>query len=320
MAARELVVLGSASQVPTRHRNHNGYLLRWDAELILFDPGEGTQRQMTFAGVPVSAITRICITHFHGDHCLGLPGVLQRMSLDGVARPIAVAFPAAGAAYFQRLRHASAFEDRLDVEPMPVEAPSDGTPVVVWTAPDGSASLRAAALHHSEPTVGWRLEEAPGRTIVPERLDRAGVTGPDIGRLQREGMISSGNRRISLAEVSVERPAQRAAVVMDTGLCAGARTLAEGTDLLLCEATFTRSEADLARRAGHLTAGQAGELASEAGVRRLVLSHFSQRYPEVEPLMAEARAAFDGDLVMAEDLLRVPVPPRRSWRDRGDRV
>jgi ribonuclease Z len=81
---RELVVLGTASQAPTRSRNHNGYLLRWDGEGLLFDPGEGTQRQMIFAGVTASQITRICITHFHRDHCLGLPGVLQRMSLDRV--------------------------------------------------------------------------------------------------------------------------------------------------------------------------------------------------------------------------------------------
>ena len=79
MSQRELVVLGTASQAPTRSRNHNGYFLRWDSDGLLFDPGEGTQRQMLFAGVTASQVTRICITHFHGDHCLGLPGVLQRM-------------------------------------------------------------------------------------------------------------------------------------------------------------------------------------------------------------------------------------------------
>src|ERR1700754_1579323 len=75
MSNRELVVLGTASQAPTRRRNHNGYFLRWDSEGLLFDPGEGTQRQMLFAGVTASQVTRICVTHFHGDHCLGLPGV-----------------------------------------------------------------------------------------------------------------------------------------------------------------------------------------------------------------------------------------------------
>src|SRR3954454_8425060 len=120
MAARELVVLGTASQAPTRYRNHNGYFLRWGTGGLLFDPGEGTQRQLTFAGVPTSAITHICITHFHGDHCLGLAGVVQRISLDRVAHEVAVHYPASGQVYFDRLRHASVFEDLARIAPQPI--------------------------------------------------------------------------------------------------------------------------------------------------------------------------------------------------------
>ena len=94
MSSRELVVLGTASQAPTRTRNHNGYLLRWDQEGLLFDPGEGTQRQMLLAGVTASQVTCICVTHFHGDHCLGLPGVLARMALDRVPHVTDLCFPA----------------------------------------------------------------------------------------------------------------------------------------------------------------------------------------------------------------------------------
>lgn len=96
MSVRELVVLGTASQVPTRYRNHNGYLLRWDGAGLLFDPGEGTQRQMLLAGVSATDVTRICVTHFHGDHCLDLPGVIQRLSLDGVPHPVDAHYPATG--------------------------------------------------------------------------------------------------------------------------------------------------------------------------------------------------------------------------------
>ena len=121
MSNRELVVLGTASQAPTRSRNHNGYFLRWDAEGLLFDPGEGTQRQMLFAGVTASQVTRICITHFHGDHCLGLPGVLQRMSLDRVPHVVEVCYPAESREVFGRLRQASLFRDRLQLRERPVE-------------------------------------------------------------------------------------------------------------------------------------------------------------------------------------------------------
>src|ERR1700729_4424278 len=132
MSGRELVILGTASQAPTRTPNHNGYLLRWDGEGLLFDPGEGTQRQMLLAGVRASEISRICVTHFHGDHCLGLPGVLQRLSLDGVPHPVSVLFPASGTEYFDRLRHASVFHDRIDVRPVPVDhdGPARSDPMV----------------------------------------------------------------------------------------------------------------------------------------------------------------------------------------------
>ena len=123
MSSRALVALGTASQVPTRHRNHNGYFIRWDEVGILVDPGEGTQRQMILAGVRASRIHHICITHFHGDHCLGLAGVIQRISLDGVAHEVHVHYPASGEAYFQRLRRAGIFQDRSRLVPCPFDAP-----------------------------------------------------------------------------------------------------------------------------------------------------------------------------------------------------
>ncbi|MDP9417969.1 MAG: MBL fold metallo-hydrolase, partial [Actinomycetota bacterium] len=122
MSVRELVVLGTASQVPTRSRNHNGYLLRWDDEAILFDPGEGTQRQFTLAGVAVASLTRICVTHAHGDHCLGLPGVIQRLGADSVTRPVHLYFPADAAPHVDAIRRVSAYSSVADVRDCPVAA------------------------------------------------------------------------------------------------------------------------------------------------------------------------------------------------------
>jgi ribonuclease Z len=310
VAAREVVVLGSASQVPTRARNHNGYFLRWDDVGILFDPGEGTQRQMTFAGVPASAVTRICISHFHGDHCLGLPGVVQRMSLDGVPGPRHLAFPASGAPYVDRLRRASIFDDRVDLRLQPVEVDPAAT-TLVTVAATADWTLLAAPLRHPVDTLGWRVEERPARTMLPARLTRAGVRGPDVSRLLLEGAITVGGRRVTLDETSVERPGQVVAVVMDTAWCDGALALAQGADLLVCEATFASAEARLAAAYGHLTAAEAGRLAARAGVRRLLLTHFSQRYRDVAGLVEEAASAFSGDVVAAADLTTVEVPRRR---------
>jgi len=294
---RELIVLGTASQVPTRQRSHNAYLLRFDEYGVLFDPGEGAQRQMLLAGLPASAVDRICVTHFHGDHCLGLPGIIQRLSLDGVGHPVPVHFPAAGAAYFERLRHASSFVDRAPVVAAPIEA--DG---LIGTLPVGA--LYAQRLHHSVESYGYRIVEPDGRRMLPERLAAAGIFGPDIGRLQRAGGPA-------LDQFSEVRPGQVVAFVMDTGLCPAAVELAAGADLLIIEATFLSTESELARISGHLTAAQAGRIATEAGVRKLVLTHFSQRYTEPHAFADEAAQEYAGEIVVAEDLARIPLPPRR---------
>lgn len=295
------MVLGTASQVPTRHRNHNGYLLRWDGEGLLFDPGEGTQRQMLRAGVAAHDLHRICVTHFHGDHSLGLAGVIQRINLDRVPHEVTAHYPHSGQRFFDRLRYATAYRETVALTQAPVAA--DG---VLATTP--SYTLEARKLSHPVESFGYRLVEADGRRILPQLLAEHGIKGPDVGRIQREGALGD----VSLDDVSELRRGQRFAFVMDTRLCDGVYALAEGCDLLVIESTFLDEDEQLATDHGHLTAGQAGRVAKDAGVRHLVLTHFSQRYSEPDEFERQARAAgFEGELTVAHDLQRVPVPKRR---------
>ena len=301
MSVRELVVLGTASQVPTRHRNHNGYLLRWDGQGILFDPGEGTQRQMLRAGAAAHDLHRICVTHFHGDHSLGLAGVIQRINLDRVPHEITAHFPRSGQRFYDRLRYSTAYRETVPL----TEAPVDSDGVLASTA---SYTLEARKLSHPVESYGYRLVEPDGRRMLPERLASYGIKGADVGRIQREGALGD----VSLDDVSEVRYGQRFAFVMDTRLCDGAYALAEGCDMLVIESTFLDGDIQLAVDHGHLTAGQAGAVARDAGVRHLVLTHFSQRYSEPDEFERQARAAgFEGELTVAHDLLRVPVPKRR---------
>lgn len=294
------MVLGTASQVPTRHRNHNGYLLRWDGEGLLFDPGEGTQRQMLRAGVAAHDLHRICVTHFHGDHSLGLAGVIQRINLDRVPHEITAHYPRSGQAFFDRLRYATAYRETVELTEAPVDA--DGVLAVT-----GSYTLEARRLSHPVESFGYRLVEPDGRRMLPERLAAHGVRGPDVGRIQREGALGG----VTLDDVSEVRRGQRFAFVMDTRLCEGVVALAEGCDLLVIESTFLDEDERLASDHGHLTAGQAARVARDAGVRHLVLTHFSQRYADPGEFERQARAAgFDGELTVARDLMRVPVPKR----------
>ncbi|MFJ3142598.1 ribonuclease Z [Streptomyces halstedii] len=302
MSVREFVVLGTASQVPTRRRNHNGYLLRWDGEGILFDPGEGTQRQMLRAGVAAHDIDRICVTHFHGDHSLGLAGVIQRINLDQVPHPVTAHFPASGQRFFDRLRYATAYRETVALTEAPVA--EDGILAVT-----DAYTLEGRRLSHPVESFGYRLTEPDRHRMLPAKLAEHGIAGPDVGRLQRDGIL----RGVTLDEVSEPRRGQRFAFVMDTRLCDGAFALAEGCDMLVIESTFLDEDVRLATDHGHLTAGQAARVARESGVRHLVLTHFSQRYHDPQLFELQARSAgFEGELTIAQDLVTVPVPTRHQ--------
>ncbi len=300
MGRLEIVALGTSCQVPTRERNHVATLVRLGATSVLVDCGEGTQRQMLRAGVSSTRIAALCLTHEHGDHTYGVPGFLNRRRVDGALNPLPVVAPQAA---LERLDLLTSFATRGE-DPLHrwVPASSAGPTQVmrlenwtVWTAP----------LRHRVPTVGYRFVEDDGRRVVPELASERGISGPDIGRIQRGEVI----RGVRLADVSVPRRGQRIAVIMDTAVCEGALVLAEGCDLLVAEATYVEAEAGLAEVNGHLTAGQAAELAVKAGVRRLVLTHFSSRYEDMDVHAKEA-GAIHPDVVVVSDLQTVAVPSR----------
>lgn len=306
MSGRELIALGTSSQVPTRERSHNAYLLRWDGEDFLLDPGEGAQRQLTLAGVGVSSIRHICITHFHGDHCLGLAGIAQRLSLEECLRPVHLYYPESGQVYIERLCDAAIYRGKAEIIRHPIRDASDGMIELFRT---NKYVLNAHPLDHSVPTVGFRLEETEGVRFIPEKLDAAKVEGPMVGELQRKGHILSQDRIVRLEDVSVPRPGSIFAFVMDTRPCAGAIALAKDADLVLMEATYGSEHQELANLYLHSTAADAAGTAVRAGAHRLALTHFSQRYVNVEQHLQEAGRIFP-NVVVLNDLDRVEIPRR----------
>lgn len=294
------MVLGTSSQVPTRHRNHNGYLLRWDGEGLLFDPGEGTQRQFVYAQVAPSQVTRVLITHFHGDHCLGMAGMFQRLSLDQIPHTLHVYYPASGEKYLERLRYASIYHDRLTVEYHPIQSSGQIESTEAF-------SIHAERLDHGVETYGYRIQEPDRTRFRKEALRELGLEGPKVGQLLKRGSIEHQGRTLSLEEVSEVTPGDRFAFVMDTRECEGTRRLAKKADLLVCESTFLHSEVRMARDYGHLTAHQAAEIARDAEAKNLLLAHFSQRYRRIQDFVEEAQAIFPQSLA-ARDLHRLPFP------------
>jgi len=307
MSGRELIALGTSSQVPTRERSHNAYLLRWDGEDFLLDPGEGAQRQLTLAGVGVSSIRHICITHFHGDHCLGLAGIAQRLSLEE-CDPVHLYYPESGEVYIERLSGAAICRGKADIIQHPICDTSEGMMELFRT---DKYVLKAHPLDHSVPTMGFRLEETEGVRFIPEKLAAAKVEGAMVGELRSTGHILSQGRMVRLEDVSVPRPGSIFAFVMDTRPCAGAVALAKDADLLLMEATYGSEHQNLARLYLHSTAADAADTAARAGARRLALTHFSQRYLNVEQHLKEAGRIFS-DVIVLNDLDHVEIPRSRN--------
>ena len=302
MSLREFVALGTSSQVPTRYRNHNGYLLRWDGAGFLFDPGEGTQRQFILAEVGVPEVRRIFITHFHGDHALGLAGIVQRLSLDRVPHPVEVYFPKSGQPYFERLLRSTIYHRTVQIVPRPV----GGEGGVVHE--DETFQIEAWPLHHSVDTYGYRIKERDGVRFDKAALDARGIRGPAVGRLQREGQLETPEGVIRLADVTEIKRGAAFAFVMDTRPCPGALALVRGTDLAVIESTYLEEDRELARDHLHLTAREAAEIAKEGGaLGTLVLTHFSQRYASTRPFVSEAQAVYPR-VVAVRDLDRVPLP------------
>ncbi len=304
MSTRALTVLGTAGQAPTRTRSLGGCALRWDGELVLFDPGEGFQRQCLLAGVAVSRASTLLLTHLHGDHCLGLPGVLHRRILDGAEQRLSVYYPAASRDVFEHLVHSSLFTEIDLVDAHPIEAGSIG-PI----GPAGRLTLTAARLDHPVPTLGYRLSEAASTRLDGDRLAVDGITGVAVSDLINDGRLDVDGTTHHLHEYELPRPGQSVAYILDTALCDAAIELATDVDLLVCEATYLDADQSAARQRGHMTAREAGWLAREAGARRLVLTHFSNRYEDLTPFAAEAGELHD-DVTVATDLSTVMVPPR----------
>lgn len=304
MSIKDLVILGTSSQQPTRHRNHGAYLFRWNNEGLLFDPGEGTQRQFIYADVAPPVVTRIFISHFHGDHCLGLGSFLMRLNLDKVTHPIHCYYPASGKKFFDRLRYGTIYHETITVIEHPVEKAG-----VVHD--DGNFRIEAAFLDHGVENIGWRVTEASAVRFHKEKLQALKLHGPIIKELEKKPVVEWNGQTIHFHQVGYIKEGDTIAVVIDTRPCDAALHLARGAKLLLSESTYLEAEADLAKKHHHLTAREAAEIAKRAQAEQLILTHFSARYNDVQEFEREARTVFSNTYA-AQDLRRFSFAKKRD--------
>ena len=302
MSVRDLIILGCSSQQPTRYRNHSGYLFRWNNEGLLIDPGEGTQRQFIYANVAPTVVTRIFISHFHGDHCLGLGSMLMRLNLDNIQHTIHCYYPASGKKYFDRLRYGTIYHERIKI----IEHPVSKAGLV---HKDENFCIEATFLDHIVENIGWSIFEHDQRKFYSDKLEKHGVFGSNVRYLKDNGYIDIKGKRVFLDDVSWIRKGDRVAIVIDTRYCQNAINIAQNATLFLCESTYLEDKKELAYQYYHLTAKEAATIAKKALVQRLVLTHFSARYQSLTGFAEEAKSIFP-NVWLANDLKTFPLERR----------
>ncbi|MCI4318458.1 MAG: ribonuclease Z [Thermoplasmata archaeon] len=291
-----LTFLGTAGSWPTKERSASAIALDTETELLLLDCGEGTQRQFFQSSASFMRVRRIFLTHFHGDHFLGLPGLIQSMNLNQRTEPLDIYGPPDAPEMVGRALRMGYFTQRFPIEVHPLEAGA--------TVDLPGYTVRTAAAEHPVPALAFRIDEGPKRGRFDGPLARSlGIRGPDFARLEAGETVVVGTRSIRPEDVmGPPRPGRSVVYSGDTAPCDGIRKLSAKATLLIHEATTGAELEKEANEWGHSSTRQAAEVAREANVEGLFLTHFSSRYKELEPLEKEAQFVFANARV-ARDLL-----------------
>lgn len=310
----ELIFLGTGAGMPSSRRNVTSMALRFTArksQFWLIDCGEATQHQIMGTSLKLSKLEKVLITHLHGDHLFGLPGLLTSRSHQGVNSPLTLYGPVGLKAFVDTAMKISGSHLDYKLEIVEIEReywPEQGEPLFE----DDTHCIYCARLDHRIECFGYRIEEKekPGR-LKEKLLAEAGVpAGPLYARLKRGEVIELEDGRILDGKqyVSAPLPGRVVTLLGDTRVSPNSVKLASGADLLVHEATFRSNLDDLARQYHHATTKQAAQTAAEAGVKALIMTHISPRYQddEASELLSEAREVFPNTFI-AEDLWSYPV-------------
>jgi len=304
----KVITLGTGSGKPTLKRSVSAVAVVWEGEWILFDCGEATQVQVMRAGLHSSRLRAILITHLHGDHFNGLPGLLSTMGLDGREEELVVIGPPGIREYLALLRKLKVVYLAYPVEVREFGPERAAEAVRVYESP--KYTISALPLDHRVFTLGYRIEERarPGRFNLERALEIGIPEGPLFGRLQagHDVVLSDGRTVRSSDVVGPPRSGKTLAYCTDTRPCRAGVELGSTADMLIHEATFAADLASEAGEYGHSTAIQAARIAEAAKPARLVITHISARYPDARVLLGEARSIFD-NVELAEDLMEFEV-------------
>ena len=296
----EITFLGTSSALPTKNRSHPAITLKAFGEIILLDCGEGTQRQMTLAGISPMKINHIFITHLHGDHFLGLPGLIQSMAFRGREKPLHIYGPRPIGQLMENIVDLGYYSINFTINTYEVESGLilDEEDFKVYSFP----------AEHNVPNLAYKIEEKRSPKFLKDKAMELGVKpGPDFSRLQAGNPVKVGDKIIRPEQVlGDERKGRQIVYSGDTRPCTSMVDFARGVDVLIHEATFQEALIERAVETCHSTAQDAAKIAKDAGVDNLILTHISTRYQDTDQLEKEGLNMFK-NLIIARDFLSFEV-------------
>lgn len=295
----EITFLGTSCMVPTKERNHSSFFLSYKSEGILFDCGEGTQRQLKIAGIKPSKVTKILLSHWHGDHTLGLPGLIQTLGSSEYLKTLEIYGPKGTKKRIKSMFEAFVFDKPFEIN---IKEVSSG---IFFENTD--FKLASKELKHGIETVGFSFLEKDRRRIKTQYIKKIGMPeGPLLGKLQEGKTVKFNDKKITPEEATTIVKGKKISYIADTVLCKNCYELAKDADILVCEASYSSKLEDKAEQYNHLTAKQAALIASQSNVKELILTHFSARYKDTSEIQEDAEDIFP-EVRCANDFMKVKI-------------
>lgn len=292
-------MLGTSAMIPTKTRNHSAFFISYDSEGLLFDCGEGTQRQLRLAGIRLTKVTKIFISHWHGDHVLGLPGLIQSLASDEYQKTLHIYGPKGTIKKVKLIQEIFPAKDNIK---MVVKDIDEG---LVVKTPDYVIST--LPLIHNPTSQAYSFTENDKRKINLAKTKKLGIPeGPLLGKLQAGKTITHKNKKINPDNVTRVIKGKKITYIADTKNCKNAITLSKNSDIIISESTYKNTEREKADKYFHMTSSDAAHVAQMSNSKKLILTHFSQRYKDLDELLEEAKEIFP-ETHIAFDFMKIKL-------------
>lgn len=294
-----IIFLGTGQAIPTLRRNHTSIIIQYKNETIMVDCGEGTQRQFRKLHLNPCKLTKLLITHWHGDHILGIPGLLQTLALNGYNKTLEIYGPEGTEQFIKEILGIFIYEGKISYKVKEI------TSNLVTENQD--FLIKSEKMSHGANCLAYSFIEKDKIRIDKAKLKKLKIKGKIISQLAKGKDIVFEGKKIKASSLTYEEKGKKISFVFDTEFNERAVRLAENSDLLISEAVYTKEDEELAKKHQHLTAEQAAEIAKKSKSKKLVLAHLSQRYENKEFLILKAARKVFKNTFIAEDLSSLEV-------------